>query len=98
LLKEVNLAAKLLAAKASLHGGRDIEVVKMLASPKGVGESVSKGAKTFPISPTHREHSVEGPTSLQLAIKRMSTVVEKTTSHEVVNGKSMIAAVSATSF
>ena len=55
---------------------------------------VSKGAKTFPASPTHSEHSVEGPLSLQLAAKRISIVVEKTTIHEAVKGKSMFSAVS----
>ena len=37
LLEEVNLTAKLSTAKASLHGGKDIEVVKRLAYPEGVG-------------------------------------------------------------
>ena len=57
-----------------------------------------KGAETFLTSPTHGEHSIEGPTSLQLAVKRISTSVEKTTSQEVVKGKSMVMAVSTTSF
>lgn len=98
LLEEVNLTAKLSTTKAILNGGKDIEVVKRFTSPKGVGESVSKGAETFPASPTHSEHSIEGPTSLQLAAKRISTDVKKTTNHEVVKGKSMFAMVSATSF
>jgi len=97
-LEEVNLAARLSTAKASLHGGKDIEVVKRLASPEGVAELVSKGAKTFPTSATHIENSVEGPTSLQLAAKRMSTVIENNTSHEVVRGKSMVVVVAATFF
>jgi len=58
LLDEVNLSAKLSTAKASLHGGKDIEVVKRLSSPEGARGSVSKGAKTFPASPTHSEHSI----------------------------------------
>ena len=94
LLEEVNLAAKLSTAKVGLHSSKDIEVIKRLASPEGVGGSVSKGSS----SPTHSEHVVEGPTSLQLAVKRILTIVKKTTSHEVVKGKSMFMAVSATLF
>jgi len=98
LLKEVNLVAKFSTAKASLHNGKDIEAAKRLASPEGVGRSVLKEDETFPASPTYSEHLVEGPASLQLAVKRLSTAVKKTTSHEVVKGKSMFVVVSATSF
>jgi len=98
LLEEVNLAVKLSTTRASLHDSKDIEVVKRLTSLEGVGGSILKGAETFPASPVHSEHSVEGPTSLQLAVKKISTVIKKTTSHEVVKEKSMLAAISATSF
>jgi len=64
LLEEVNLTAKLPTAKVRFHDSKDIEVVKKLASPEGVGGSILKGTETFATSPSHSEHSVEGPTSL----------------------------------
>jgi len=97
LLDEVNLATNLPTAKVSFHAGKDIEIIKKLASPEGAGELFLKGTKMFPTSPAHSEHSIEGPTSLQLAVKKISTFT-KNISHEVVKGKSMAATVSATSF
>jgi len=97
LLEEVNFATKLPIAKVDFHAGKDIEVVKKLASPEGARGSVLKGTETFPTSPTHSEHSVERPTSLQLAAKKISTIAENI-SHEVLKGKSTATAVSTTSF
>ena len=79
------------------HAGKYIEVVKKLASLEGAKESVWKGTETFPTSLAYSEHSVEGPTSLQLAAKKISTVTENI-SHVVEKGKSMAAAVSTTFF
>ena len=47
LLEEVNLTAKLSTAKASLHGGKDIKVVKRLAYPEELDEQSQKGPKHF---------------------------------------------------
>ena len=58
---------------------------------------VLKGIEILPTSPAHSEHSVEGPTSLQLAARKISAVAENI-SHEVVKGKSTVAVISATSF
>jgi len=60
LLEEVNLATQLPTAKVGLYDAKDIEAVKRLASPEGLGESVLKGTETLFTSPTHSEHSVEG--------------------------------------
>jgi len=97
LLKEVNLAAKLPTTKVDFHASKDIEFVKRLASPEGAGGSVLKGTETFPTSPAHSEHSVEGPTSLQLVAKTISIVVENI-SHEVMKEKSTAAVVSGNYF
>ena len=97
LLEEVNLATQLPTAKGGSHTGKDIKVVKKLTSPEGAGESVLKGTETLSISPAHSEHSIEGPTSLQLAAKKISTVAEKI-SPDIVKGKSTAAAISTTSF
>jgi len=64
LLEEINLVAKLPTAKNAFHAGKDVEVVKNLAPPKGAKGSVLKGIETFSTSSTYSEHSVEGPTSL----------------------------------
>ena len=74
-------------AKVDFHAGKDIEVVKKLASLEGTRGSVLKGTETLPILPSHSEHSVEGPTSLQLAAKKISAVAENI-SPEVVTGHS----------
>ena len=58
-LEEVNLLTNLPTAKGGFHTGKDIEVIKKLASPDGAGESVLKGTETLPTSPTHSEHSIE---------------------------------------
>ena len=50
LLEEVNLATKLPTAKVDFHTGKDIEVVKKLASLKRAGGSVLKGTETLPTS------------------------------------------------
>ena len=97
LLEEVNLATQLPTVKGGSRTGKDMKVVKKLTSPEGAGESVLKGTETLSISPAHSEHSVEGPTSLQLAAKKISTVAENI-SHEVVKGKSAAVAISTTSF
>ena len=97
LLEEVNLATQLPLANGGSHTGKDMKVVKKLTSPEGAGESVLKGTETLSISPAHSEHSVEGPTSLQLAAKKISIVAEDI-SPEVVKGKSAVAAISTTSF
>ena len=68
LLEEVNLATKLPTAKVSFHTGKDIEIVKKLTSPEGDGGSTLKGTETLHTSPAHTEHSIEGPTSIQLAV------------------------------
>jgi len=68
-----------------------------LACPEGAWGSVLKGIKTLPTSPAYTEHSVEGPTSLQLAARKISDVAENI-SHEVVKGKSTATAVSTTFF
>jgi len=47
LLEEFNLAAKLQTTKVVFHVGKDIEVVKKLASPKRVGGSLLKGIEPF---------------------------------------------------
>ena len=64
LLEEVNLMTKLPIAKVGFHTGKDIEVVKKLASSERAAGSVLKGTETLPTSPAHSEHSVEGPISL----------------------------------
>jgi len=97
LLEEVNLMTKLPTVRVGFHTGKDMKVVKKLTSPEGDGESVLKGTETLSISLAHSEHSVEGPTSLQLAAKKLSTVAENI-SLEVVQGKSTARAISATSF
>ena len=45
--EEVNLATKLPTSKVGFHAGKDIKVVKKLASPKGAGGSILKGTETF---------------------------------------------------
>ena len=95
--EEVNLSTKLPTAKVGFHTGKGVEDVKKLASSEGVGESILKRTETFPTSPTHSEHSIEGLTSLQLTAKKISTVAENIRP-EVVKGKSTAAAISATSF
>ena len=97
LLVKVNLATKLPTAKVGFHAGKDIKAVKKLASSEGAWGSVLKGTKTLPTSPAHSQHSVEGLISLQLAVKKISTIAENI-SHEVMKGKSIVTAVYATSF
>jgi len=63
LLEEVNLATKLPTTKVGLHAGKDIEVVKKLASLEGTRGSVLKGTETLPTSLALSEHSIEGLTS-----------------------------------
>ena len=70
--EEINLSTRLPTVEVGFHIGKDIEVVKKLASPGRVGQSI----ETLPTSPAHSEHSVEGPTSLQLEAKKISTVAE----------------------
>ena len=95
--EEVNLVTKLPTAKVSFYVGKDIEATKRLASLEGGGESVLRGTKTLSTSPAHSEHSIEGPTSLLLGAKKISTVAENI-SHEVVKGRSTTVTISATSF
>ena len=97
LLEEVNLAAKLPDNKVGVHASKDIKVVKKLASPKGAGGSILTGIDAVSTSPAYSNHSVDGPTSLQLIAKKISTVAESI-SHEVVKGKSTATLVSFTSF
>jgi len=97
LLVKVNLATKLPTAKVGFHAGKDIKVVKKLAFLEGAGGSVLRGIETLPTSPAYSEQSIQGPTSLKLAAKKISIVVENM-SHEVVTGKSMATAIFATSF
>jgi len=58
LLEEVSLATKLPIANVGFHAGKDIQVIKKLASPKGARGSALKGTETLPTSLAHREHSV----------------------------------------
>ena len=95
LLEEVNLATQLPMAKGGSHTGKDMKVVKKLTSLEGARESVLKGTEILPTSPTHSEHSIEGPTTLHLASKKISIFVENI-SHEVMKGKSKAVAVSTT--
>jgi len=51
---DANLAAKLSTPKVGLYAGKNIEVVKKLASLEG-----ARAVKIFSTSPTHSEPSVE---------------------------------------
>ena len=70
LLAAVTLAAKSCGAIAKLNISKDIDIVKRVTSPLAVGDVTT----SLHESPTTSQHSVEGSTSLEVAVRRLSGV------------------------
>jgi len=69
LLKDVSGAAKSSAPKVTPGIGKDIEIVRRQISPHKAGSSASRGTESLHASATQSHHSVDGPNSLDIAIR-----------------------------
>ena len=74
LLEAISLTLKSSTSRAYLDIGKDIDVVQRMTSPHAIGDGTSKGIEASYALPTTSKHSVKGPTSLKVAMKRLPTV------------------------
>ena len=70
LLETVILAAKSHGTTAQLSIGKDIDIVKRVLLPPTVGDVMASSHG----SPTTSKHSIKGPTFLEVATRRLSSV------------------------
>ena len=69
LLEDVSRAVRSSAPKVTPGIGKDISIVRRQISPHKVGSSASRRIEALHASATHSQHSVDGPNSLEVAMR-----------------------------
>ena len=70
LLEAVSLAAKSSTTTAQLGIGKDIDIMGRVTLPHTIGEAM----EALHVSPTISQHSADGQTSLEVAVKGLPSV------------------------